>query len=136
VRLDIVKNLKPTNRLKGVIHMMWSVTFILLITWGIPPQSYSSGGGVSQTEATQLIRQAADATEQAWEEFHDAAIQGTLASPLVQVTIESQLHEVRRLLMEARKAKRAQDYHSVKKLTQQVQKITQNIIQESRERKP
>ena len=114
--------------------MMWSMTFMLLITWGIPSQGLS-GEGVSQTEATQLIRQAADATEQAWEEFHDAAIQGTLASPLVQVTIESQLHEVRRLLMEARKAKRAQDYPSVKKLMQHVQEITQNIIQASRERK-
>jgi hypothetical protein len=134
VRIDIVKNLKPRNRNKTVIHMMWSMTFMLLITWGIPSQGLS-GEGVSQTEATQLIRQAADATEQAWEEFHDAAIQGTLASPLVQVTIESQLHEVRRLLMEARKAKRAQDYPSVKKLTQHVQEITQNIIQESRERK-
>ena len=129
-----MKNLKPRNRNKTVIHMMWSMTFMLLITWGIPSQGLS-GEGVSQTEATQLIRQAADATEQAWEEFHDAAIQGTLASPLVQVTIESQLHEVRRLLMEARKAKRAQDYPSVKKLTQHVQEITQNIIQASRERK-
>jgi hypothetical protein len=134
VRIDIVKNLKPRNQKNTVIHMMWSMTFMLLITWGIPSQGLS-GEGVSQTEATQLIRQAADATEQAWEEFHDAAIQGTLASPLVQVTIESQLHEVRRLLMEARKAKRAQDYPSVKKLTQHVQEITQNIIQASRERK-
>ena len=129
-----MKNLKPRNRTNTVLHMMWSMTFMLLITWGIPSQGLS-GEGVSQTEATQLIRQAADATEQAWEEFHDAAIQGTLASPLVQVTIESQLHEVRRRLMEARKAKRAQDYPSVKKLTQHVQEITQNIIQASRERK-
>ena len=69
-----MKNLKPRNRKKTVIHMMWSMTFMLLITWGIPSQGLS-GEGVSQTEATQLIRQAADATEQAWEEFHDAAIQ-------------------------------------------------------------
>ncbi len=131
-----MKNLKPRYRNKKLTHIMWVITFILVVAWGIPSQAYSSGEGVSQTEATLIIRQAADATEQAWEEFHDAAIQGTLASPLVQVTIESQLHEVRRLLMEARKAKRAQDYRSVNKLTQQVQEITQNIIQESRERKP
>ena len=130
-----MKNLKPTNRLKIVIHMMRSITFVLLMAWGIPSLAYSSGKGVSQAEATQLIRQAADATEEAWEEFHAAAIEGTLASPLIQVTIEGQLHEVRRLLMEARKAKRSQDYHSVKTMTQQVQEITQNIIQESRERK-
>ena len=136
MKVDSVKNLKPRSQNNNFTHMVWSMTFILFVAWGIPSQAYSSGERVSQTEATQLIRQAADATEQAWEEFHDAAIQGTLASPLVQVTIESQLHEVRRLLMEARKAKRSQDYHSVKKLTQQVQEITQNIIQESRERKP
>lgn len=131
-----MKNLKPRNRNKRVIYMMWSMTFILLMVWGIPSQGYSSGEGVSQSEATQIIRQAADATDQAWEEFHAAAIEGTLASPLIQATIESQLHEVRRLLMEARKAKRAQHYLSVKTLTQQVQDITKNIIQASRERKP
>ncbi len=131
-----MKNLKPRNRMKSVIHLMWSMTFILLMTWGIPSPAYSSEQGVSQAEATQLIRQAADATEKAWEEFHAAAIEGTLASPLIQVTIETQLHEVRRLLMEARKAKRSQDYHSVNAMTQQVQEITQNIIQASRERKP
>ena len=116
--------------------MIRVITFILVVAWGIPSQAYSSGEGVSQAEATQLIREAADATEQAWEEFHAAAIEGTLASPLIQVTIEGQLHEVRRLLMEARKAKRSQDYNSVNTMTQQVQEITQHIIQESRERKP
>ncbi len=131
-----MKNLITRNRNKNLTHMIRVITFILVVAWGIPSQAYSSGEVVSQAEAAQLIRQAANATDQAWEEFHNAAIQGTLASPLVQVTIESQLHEVRRLLMEARKAKRSQDYNSVNTMTQQVQEITQNIIQESRERKP
>ena len=107
----------------------------IVITAGIPSPGYSSGEGVSRDEATQFIRNAAHATDQAWEEFHAAAIEGTLASPLIQVTIEGQLHEVRRLLMEARKAERSQDYQTVKEIAQQIQEITENIIEASRERK-
>ena len=90
---------------------------------------------MSQDEATQFIREAAHATEEAWEEFHTSAIEGTLASPTIQVTIEGQLHKARALLMQARIAKRSQDYQSVKEITEQILKITQNIIQASRERK-
>jgi len=45
------------------------------------------------------------------------------------------LHEARGLLMQARIAKRSQDYQAVKDITQQIHEITQNIIQASRERK-
>jgi hypothetical protein len=130
-----VKKLKPRNQIKGTMYLMLSLIFIQLITLGTPSQATSSGEGVSQDEATQLIRKAAHATEEAWEEFHAAAIEGTLASPLIQVTIEAQLHEARGLLMRARIAKRSQDYQAVKDITQQIQEITQNIIQASRERK-
>jgi hypothetical protein len=130
-----VKKLKPRHRIKGKIYLMLSMILIQLIIGGIPSQANSSGEGVSQDEATQLIHEAALATEQAWEEFHAAAIEGTLASPLIQVTIEGQLHEVRDLLMQARMAKRSQDYQSVKDITQQIHEITQNIIKASRERK-
>jgi DNA-binding protein YbaB len=130
-----VKKLKPRNQIKGMMYLMLSLIFIQLITLGTPSQAHSSGEGVSQDEATQLIRKAAHATEEAWEEFHAAAIEGTLASPLIQVTIEGQLHEVRALLMQARIAKRSQDYQAVKDITQQIHEITQNIIQASRERK-
>ena len=130
-----MKKLKPRNQIKGTMYLVLSLIFIQLITLGTPSQANSSGEGVSQDEATQLIREAAHATEEAWEEFHAAAIEGTLASPLIQVTIEGQLHEARGLLMQARIAKRSQDYQAVKDITQQIQEITQNIIQASRERK-
>jgi hypothetical protein len=130
-----VKKLKPRNRINGMIYLMLSMIFIQLIIGGTPSQATSSGEGASQDEATQLIREAAHATEEAWEEFHAAAIEGTLASPVIQVTIEGQLHEVRALLMQARIAKRSQDYQAVKDITQQIHEITQNIIQASRERK-
>lgn len=112
--------------------------FIMIASWGVggapvygaPPMSPQE-----QEEARDLIFQSAQATEQAWEEFHHSAIGGTLASPTVQSSIERQLHEVRALLMEARKAERANQYDSVKSLTQQILRITQNIVQASREKK-
>jgi DNA-binding protein YbaB len=135
MRPRIVKKLKPRNQIKGTMYLMLSLLFIQLIALGTPSQANSSGEEVSQDEATQLIQEAAHATEKAWEEFHAAAIEGTLASPLIQVTIEGQLHEARGLLMQARIAKRSQDYQAVKDTTKQIQEITQNIIQASRERK-
>ncbi len=130
-----MEKLKLTNRIKDTMHCMLAIALILFVAGLTPSPAHSSGEGGSRDEATQLIRQAADATEHAWEEFHDAAIQGTLASPLMQVTIEGQLHEVRGLLMQARIAKRSQDYQSVNAITQQIQEITENIIEASRERK-
>lgn len=130
-----MKMLNPRNQIKGTMYLMLSLIFIQLLMLGTPSQANSSGEGVSQDEATQLIQKAAHATEEAWEEFHTAAIEGTLASPNIQVTIEGQLHEARGLLMQARIAKRNQDFQAVKDITQQIQEITQNIIQASRERK-
>lgn len=98
--------------------------------YGVPP-----GDAQDQEEARGLIHQSAQATERAWEEFHSAAIGGTLASPTVQTTIERQLHEVRALLMDARKAEKANQFDLVKSLTQQILEITQNIVQASREKK-
>jgi hypothetical protein len=98
--------------------------------YGVPPT-----GTQEQEEARKLIHQSSQATEQAWEEFHAAAIGGTLASPAVQSTIERQLHEARSLLMEARKAERANQFDSVKSLTEKIIQITQNIVQASREKK-
>jgi len=98
--------------------------------YGVPPS-----GSPEQEEARALIHQSAQATEQAWEEFHSAAIGGTLASPAVQSTIERQLHEARALLMEARKADRANQFDSVKSLTEKIIQITQNIVKASREKK-
>jgi len=130
-----VNKLKPRNRIKDRLYFMLWIFLTVFMTGLAPSSAHSSEEGVTQLEATQFIRNAAQATDHAWEEFHAAAIEGTLASPLTQVTIEGQLHEVRRLLMEARKAERSQHYQSVKEITEQIQEITQNIIQASRERK-
>ena len=114
---------------------MLPMILALALTAEVPTPAHSSGEGVSQNQATQLIHEAAHTTEEAWEEFHAAAIEGTLASPHVQVKIEGQLHEVRALLMQARIANRSQNYQAVQDITDKIKKITQNIIQASRERK-
>jgi len=98
--------------------------------WGAPPNS-----PVDQESTTILIRRAAHAADEAWEEFHRAAIGGTLASPVLQSQIERQLHEIRSLLMDARKAERDNQPDLVKALTQEIFEITDIIIQSSRERK-
>ena len=130
-----MKNLKSRNQRKTAIHVIWMMTCMLIIAWGTPSHSHSSEEGVTQVEATQLIRQAAHATDAAWEEFHTAAIEGTLTSPLMQTTLEGQLHDIRALLMQARVAERSQKYQSVKNITQKIRHIAQNIIQKSQERK-
>lgn len=118
------------------------VSFVFMISshsW--PAGGASPAGGtppdppVREESVQSLIRKAAKAADQAWEEFHRAAIGGTLASPELQVTIETQLHEVRRLLMEARKAGRAGQSGTVKALTTNIFEKTNFIVQASQKRK-
>lgn len=121
----------PSPHLTCVLFVMIALSgFGGTPVYGVPPTTAQD-----QQEARDLIHQSAQATEQAWEEFHAAAIGGTLASPTVQTSIERQLHEVRSLLMEARKAERDNQYDSVKSLTHKILQITQNIVQASREKK-
>ena len=131
----MAKKLKSLHLLPFLMYMVLSMILMHLITGVSPSEAGSSTEGVAHDEATRQIHKAAHATEEAWEEFHTAAIEGTLASPLIQVTIETQLHEARGLLMQSRLAQRSQDYQSVKDFTQEIQEISQNIIQASRKRK-
>ena len=121
----------PSSYLAGIL-------FLLMMSWGLggtPVYGVPPGVTQEQEEARNFIYQSAQATEVAWEEFHQAAIGGTLASPTVQSRIEQQLHEARALLMEARKAGRANQFDSVKSLTQKIFQITENIVKASREKK-
>ena len=95
-----------------------------------PPSDHTTEG-----TSRQLIHDAAQAVDEAWEEFHRAAIGGTLASPSVQTTIEGQLHEARGLLMEARKAERRGDHRSVKIITDKLFELSHEIVMASREKK-
>ena len=89
----------------------------------------------SEGTSRQLIHDAAQAVDEAWEEFHRAAIGGTLASPSLQTKIEGQLHEARGLLMETRKAERRGDHRSVKTITHKLFELSHEIVLASREKK-
>ncbi|MGD9851772.1 MAG: hypothetical protein AB7T38_10925 [Nitrospirales bacterium] len=121
--------------------LAWSLSLALVVfttlltSLGAPALGAPPEAPVQQTSADNLIHEAAQAADHAWEEFHRAAIGGTLASPALQVAIEGQLHEVRALLMEARKADRAQQLDSVRTMTEKIFIITHHIVQASQERK-
>ncbi len=131
----MLKQLHIPNRPTRPLPLRWTGILISLLTGVLFPGGTVWGIVMPQQEATILIREAAQATEQSWEEFHAAAIGGTLASPLIQVSIEQQLHEARGLLMKARIAKRNEQFASVQEITKRIFAITEQIIQASQERK-
>ena len=108
--------------------MLW-MTVAATCLAAAPEESLARGN--SQT----IIHGAAEAVEEAWEEFHSAAIGGTLASPAIQTRIESQLHQARSLLMEARMADRRKDWGSVRVITDQIIELSRHIVRASREKK-
>jgi len=91
--------------------------------------------GSDQVDSPQRILGAARSVDEAWEEFHRSAIEGTLASPEIQTQIEQQLHDARGLLMNARKANRKGDHRLVVSITDQVVALSKIIIASSREKK-
>ena len=111
------------------------VAIILTAPHGASGQHQPELGDTTDGSSRQLIQSAAQAVDEAWEEFHQAAIGGTLASPDVQTKIEGQLHEARDLLMEARKAERSGDHRSVKIITDKLFELSHEIVMASREKK-
>ena len=108
--------------------MLW-ITAGATCLGAVPEESMAKES--SQT----IIHGAAQAVDEAWEEFHSAAIGGTLASPAIQTRIESQLHQARSLLMEARMANRRKDWRSVIMITEKVIELSSHIVRASREKK-
>ena len=117
---------------------VFSICFFIVLLWwpfGDFGQAAPPGPTEEETESRQLIHAASQAVDGAWEEFHRAAIGGTLASPTIQTQIEGQLHEARGLLMEARQAERRGDHRSVKIITDQLFDLSREIVLASREKK-
>ena len=89
----------------------------------------------SQGAVQDSLRHAGNAIDEAWEEFHRAALGGTLASPVLQTKIEEALNEGRRLLIKARIASEVEDPATVLKLTSRIDEISHQIKQDSKRRK-
>jgi hypothetical protein len=66
--------------------------------------------------------------DKAWDAFHKAALGGTLASPEIQTSAEADLMKGRALLRKARKAQHEGDIEEVKRLTEQIQQISQAVV--------
>lgn len=119
-------------------HQVSCILFIMLLI-GVPQVGLGKTPSTGETSidgtSRQLIHEAAQAVDDAWEQFHQAAIGGTLASPAIQAQIERQLHEARALLMESRKAGRRGDHRSVKIITEKLFHLSNEIVQASREKK-
>ena len=73
---------------------------------------------------------------EAWEAFHQAALGGTLASPVIQTQIEQALHESRLLLGNARQAARDNDARVVSLLAERIEELSTQIKEKSRRQKP
>ena len=126
-----MKMLFPSPKISCFLYVL----VFLGATNGAIAQNHTTSVPLTEGTSRQLIHDAAQAVDEAWEEFHRSAIGGTLASPTIQTQIEGQLHEARGLLMEARKADRRGDYRSVKIITDQLFDISHEIVLASREKK-
>jgi len=82
----------------------------------------------TRIEARNLIYDAGSAMDKAWDAFHKGALGGTLASPEIQTSAEADLMEGRALLRKARKAQHEGNIEEVKRLTEQIQQISQEVV--------
>jgi len=82
-------------------------------------------------EAHQLILDAGQAMDAAWDAFHQAALGGTLASPQIQTSAEQDLMQGRALLRKARKAQHEGNIDVVRSITEQIQKLSREIVVKS-----
>ena len=117
------------------VSMFVIAHLMLWITAGATSLGAIHGESMAEETSQSIILGAAQAVDEAWEEFHSAAIGGTLASPAIQTRIESQLHQARSLLMEARMAERQKDLRSVQTISEKVIELSHHIVRASREKK-
>ena len=110
----------------------------LLIAFLIVPFIFSNEAWCEENIKSIFIRSTPDArlaVEKAWDTYHHAALGGTLASPMVQTELETNLHKSRALLAEAYDAEDRGDMKTVYKLINQIIRITEKVINESQEPK-
>jgi hypothetical protein len=73
--------------------------------------------------------------DEAWEVYHEAALGGTLASPALQAQIEQDLHDARRLLVQAREAAGRGNEEALHEILDRIEELSARAIQGSREKK-
>lgn len=111
------------------------ILFLTMMCSTIQAEPIRSKSSAAKSESAQLIHAASHVADNAWESFHKAAIEGTLASPEIQSDIEQKLQEIRELLRKARQAQHEGNNTEVKGLTSQIQAMAREIIKESKREK-
>ncbi|WP_413936438.1 SDR family oxidoreductase [Nitrospira sp. BLG_1] len=91
--------------------------------------------GHPQQKAVQLVHEAEHEVDHAWEVYHRAALEGTVASPKLQSKIEEHLHQARTLITQAHEAADHGDQRQVEALIKQVHIHTAHAIEGSKESK-
>ena len=125
--------------MKNNIFKLKSLILIRMILVCVTLSSINPGLGFSENapeKGTSLTtKNARLAVELAWDTYHHAALGGTLASPMVQSELETNLHKLRALLAEAYDAEEKGDVQQTQYLIKQILKITEKVILESQEQK-
>jgi hypothetical protein len=81
------------------------------------------------------VHDAEHAVDDAWDIYHRAALEGTIASPALQATIEQHLHEARTLVTQMQEAADREDARQVRRLVHQIKRHASHAIQGSKEHK-
>ncbi|MDT7042511.1 hypothetical protein [Candidatus Nitronereus thalassa] len=118
--------MKKQNFIK-LTMIAWSITWGMGLAWAGPAGSQF----IPQNPVQESLYLAGKNVEEAWEAFHHAALGGTLASPDMQTKIEEALHTSRLLLVDARNAARDNDTKTVFKITNRIEKISDQIKEDS-----
>ncbi len=104
--------------------------FIMILIFS-PSKSYTT-----PLQEDEILLRAQTFVDKAWEEYHLAALSGTLASPEIQVQIESDFRTLSDLLLELRLQKQSGKMKETEKILEDIEKIAEKIIVESRREKP
>lgn len=90
---------------------------------------------IQTTDAERAMHDAEHMVDEAWEVYHEAALGGTLASPALQAQIERDLHDARKLLVEARQVANRGSKDEFHRILSRIKTLSARAIQGSRETK-
>lgn len=125
--------------MRYIVYKNQFLSLIGMVLIGVALSLINPGLGfsdnISVNKAAYTTTHARLSVEQAWDTYHHAALGGTLASPIVQTELETNLHKSRALLAEAYDAEERGDMQHTRNLIKQILKITEKVILESQELK-
>ena len=115
----------------NITFLTLSFTWAIGLIWANPELTQPA----TQNSSHKVIYLAGKNIDAAWKAFHEAALGGTLASPMIQTQIELALHKSRLLLVDARKAAESKNTQTVFDLTEKIRKMTNQIKENSKRHK-